>query len=111
FLRGVFMDPKMDPANKQLMIDGAKQLQALCMRETGQRFDGRLGHLQKERLLRQFEQDELGGRFLGKMLEYLIEGLLGSPIYGGNRGEVGWQWLNHSPGYPLPPADKKYYEL
>ncbi len=110
YLRDVFSDPKMDPANKQLIIDGARQLNTKCHELHHKPFQ-ELNALQREQLLREWEQNPDGERFLGKMLEYLIEGLLGSPIYGGNKQQLGWQWLNHNPGYPLPTADKKYYLL
>ena len=37
--------------------------------------------------------------------------MLAPPIYGGNPNGIGWQWLKHKPGFPLPEQGKRYYEL
>ena len=37
--------------------------------------------------------------------------MLTPPSYGGNPNGIGWQWLEHQAGFPLPPAGKRYYEL
>jgi gluconate 2-dehydrogenase gamma chain len=110
YLRGVFDDPKMDPANKELIIDGALHLESASLETYGALFHA-LNAMQKEKLLREIEESEKGAQFLGKMMEYLIEALLGSPVYGGNPGSIGWRWLNHAPGFPLPTEEKRYFLL
>ena len=110
YLRQVFDDPKMDPANKQLIRDGAGNLQRFTLNAAKKPFH-RLNSIQKEKVLRDFEKTPEGRRFLGKMMEYLIEALLGSPVYGGNTNQIGWKWLNHNPGFPLPPRNKRYFLL
>ncbi len=110
YLRGVIDDPKMDPANKRLIRDGAKNLQRFTLSTTKKPFH-RLTGGEREKVLREFEKTAGGRRFLGKMLEYLIEALLGSPVYGGNTNQIGWKWLNHNPGFPLPPKNKRYFLL
>ena len=49
--------------------------------------------------------------WLSLLLTYLLEALLADPVYGGNPGGIGWQWLAHQPGFPTPPADKTWYKL
>ena len=36
------------------------------------------------------------------LLFYTLEALLSDPIYGGNKNELGWKWLNHHTGQPQP---------
>ena len=45
-----------------------------------------------------------GESFIETILTYLFEALLGDPIYGINKDEVGWKWLHHTPGLPRPTA-------
>jgi gluconate 2-dehydrogenase gamma chain len=37
--------------------------------------------------------------------------MLSPPAYGGNPNGIGWQWLNHQPGFPLPEKGGRYYEI
>ena len=45
------------------------------------------------------------------MVGYLFEAMLSPPSYGGNPNGIGWHWLEHQAGFPLPQAGKRYYEL
>lgn len=65
----------------------------------------------REEVLRRIEQSEVGENWLALMLYYLIEGMLADPVYGSNRNQLGWQWLQHIPGFPRPPENKRYTEL
>ena len=53
-------------------------------------------------LLRQIAKSTAGENWLATLLSYIFEALLAAPIYGGNPGGVGWKWLQHQPGFPLP---------
>ena len=61
--------------------------------------------------MRQIEQSRAGRNWLSLLLTYVLEALLADPVYGGNPDGIGWQWLEHQPGYPRPPADKSWYKL
>jgi gluconate 2-dehydrogenase gamma chain len=37
--------------------------------------------------------------------------MLTPPAYGGNPDGVGWQWLEHQGGFPLPKVGQRYFEL
>jgi gluconate 2-dehydrogenase gamma chain len=52
-----------------------------------------------------------GANWISMLMYYLLEALLGDPVYGGNVGEAGWKWLDYTPGFPRPPEGKRYYEL
>ncbi len=56
----------------------------------------------QDETLREFSESKIGRNWTSLLLFYTIEALLSDPIYGGNRGEKGWQWLNHHTGKPQP---------
>jgi gluconate 2-dehydrogenase gamma chain len=37
--------------------------------------------------------------------------MLAPPAYGGNPDGIGWQWLEHQGGFPLPKVGQRYFEL
>jgi hypothetical protein len=37
--------------------------------------------------------------------------MLSPPSYGGNPNGIGWQWLEHKAGFPLPEKGQRYFEL
>ncbi len=66
---------------------------------------------EKETLLRGISQSRAGENWLNTLLEYIFEAMLTPPAYGGNPNGIGWQWLEHQGGFPLPTAGTRYYEL
>ncbi|MCR4300082.1 MAG: gluconate 2-dehydrogenase subunit 3 family protein [Sulfuricaulis sp.] len=110
YLRGVLADPKLAPADRAFLIDGVESIGKLARGMTGKHFV-ELSHDEREAVLRGFGEMPEGERWLEEMLGYLMEALLGDPVYGGNPDGVGWQWLAHNPGFPRPPADKRYFLL
>lgn len=65
----------------------------------------------KETTLRAISRSAAGKNWLNMMILNLYEAMLSPPAYGGNPDGIGWQWINHQPGFPLPQAGKRYYEL
>lgn len=49
-----------------------------------------------------------GESWMSLLVYYLLEALLLDPVYGGNPQQVGWQWLEHQPGYPRPTKARTY---
>ena len=62
-------------------------------------------------LVSEIAKSRAGERWLAFLLTYIFEALLTDPVYGGNPKGIGWQWLQHQPGFPHPPEDKMYTEL
>jgi gluconate 2-dehydrogenase gamma chain len=53
--------------------------------------------------LREFvDEHDIGQNWVSFVLYFSIEALLASPIYGGNKNELGWKWLQHNAGVPQP---------
>ncbi len=66
---------------------------------------------EKETMLRAISGSQAGKNWLNNLINYLYEAMLSPPIYGGNPGGIGWQWLDHQAGFPLPKVGDRYYEL
>jgi gluconate 2-dehydrogenase gamma chain len=66
---------------------------------------------EKEKTLRAISNSRAGENWLSNLVSYIFEAMLSPPSYGGNPNGIGWQWLDHQAGFPLPPAGKRYYEL
>jgi len=43
-----------------------------------------------------------GENWIDSMLGFIYEAVLGDTIYGVNKNESGWKWLNHASGLPRP---------
>ncbi len=102
YLKLVLRDPKLDPEDIQVLQEGIAALEARCLQAYQQPFP-ELSSSEKETLLRNFEKTQQGERWLGEMLDFLLEALLGDPSRGGNPDGLGWKWLGITPGFPLPP--------
>ena len=110
YLHNTIENPAADGEDKVFLVNGVGWLNDLALEETGQPFVA-LDEQQKEDLLRQIEKSRAGRNWLSLLLTYVLEALLADPVYGGNPDGIGWQWLEHQPGYPRPPADKSWYKL
>ena len=66
---------------------------------------------QKETMLRAISSSQAGQNWINNLINYLYEAMLSPPIYGGNPDGIGWQWLDHQAGFPLPKVGDRYYEL
>jgi gluconate 2-dehydrogenase gamma chain len=54
------------------------------------------------------EKSSFGENWLSLIIYYLMEALLLDPAYGGNPNGIGWQWLEHQPGFPRPNKSNTY---
>jgi gluconate 2-dehydrogenase gamma chain len=65
----------------------------------------------KERLLRGISKSRAGENWLNTLIGYIFQAMLAPPSYGGNTNGIGWQWLEHQAGFPLPEKGQRYFEL
>ncbi len=66
---------------------------------------------EKEQLLKGISQSRAGENWLNTLLDYILQAMLAPPSYGGNSKGIGWQWLEHKAGFPLPEKGQRYFEL
>lgn len=110
FLRNMLDAPDTESEEKEFILNGVNWLNDLSSKNHKTKFIY-LNSNNKENILRQIETSNAGSRWLSLMMNYLIEALLSDPVYGGNKDQQGWKWLEHIPGFPTPPIDKVYFKL
>ena len=110
YLKSVTEWPGVDKSDKKFILDGVGWLNGVANKKYQSNFS-LLNSKQKETVLRLVEKSQAGENWLSLILLYLMEALLTDPVYGGNTNAVGWQWLEHQPGFPQPPANKRYFNL
>ena len=110
YLRNAMELSQMEQSEKTFIIKGVGWLNELIDPESKRHF-AFLDQQQKEQALRKIEASNAGYRWLSKLLTYLIEALLADPVYGGNPNGVGWRWLEHQAGFPLPGGDQQWHKL
>lgn len=110
FLQFALEDPTLDRAFRTFLVEGIKKLDHVALLSTGKHFF-ELPLETREKILRDLEKTPESKHWLREILELIIEALLGDPVYGGNTNGVGWKWLHHTPGFPQPTKDKRYFLL
>ncbi len=95
---------------KEFILNGVDWLNAFAQSQQGKSFVA-LPLNKKEAMLRGISKSQVGENWLTTLLAYLFEAMLSPPAYGGNPNGIGWQWLDHQAGFPLPTKGQRYYEL
>jgi len=110
YLKFVLDTPDMDPDDREFIHGGISWLNDLSRKQYQNDFR-QCDQTQQEDLVKQIAASDAGERWLSYLLLYIFEALLTDPVYGGNPAGIGWQWLQHQPGFPAPPANKRYLDL
>lgn len=108
YFAAVLLDPRIDVQERAFLRRGVELLDAFAHRRHSSPFTA-LDTDAREALLRRIEDNPDGQYWLSLVLLYLFEALLADPVYGGNRDQIGWRWLQHQPGAPRPP--RGWYEV
>ena len=110
YLRALLDDPDFDADDADFIRRGAGWLDDLAVKRERAPFAA-LAPGARDRVMVEVAASGPGERWLSLLLTYLFEALLADPIYGGNPDGIGWQWLDHQPGFPQPTADQTYQKL
>lgn len=70
-----------------------------------------LSDKQKQALIGKFTELDWGENWSSMIITLILEALVLDPIYGGNTNEAGWEWLEHTPGYPRPTEENRYERI
>ncbi len=111
YFRFIVSDTLIDADEREFIMQGTIWLEDMSRNTMQLGSFMALDEAKREQVLRRIEQSRAGENWLSTLLVYLMEALLADPVYGGNANEGGWKWLQHIPGFPRPPADKRYPEL
>lgn len=109
YLQRALEDPVLDE-DKQFIRNGVGWLDDLST-TTYEKTFLQLNHDDRETQLQNIAKSSAGENWLSTLLLYIFEALLTDPVYGGNPDGTGWAWLEHTPGFPQPPANKTYEKL
>ncbi len=99
-----------DEDEKEFIIKGVGWLNGFANSQQSKPFI-ELSFEQKETTLRGISNSSAGSNWLSTLLAYIYEAMLTPPAYGGNPDGIGWQWLEHQGGFPLPKEGQRYFEL
>jgi gluconate 2-dehydrogenase gamma chain len=110
YLHNAIENPAADAEDRTFIVNGVGWLNDLTRTDYRQPFVA-LDKARRETVLRRIAQSRAGRNWLSLLLTYLLEALLADPVYGGNPDGIGWEWLEHRPGYPTPPPDKVWYRV
>ena len=101
YLRKILNHSRVSDADKEFIKDGAKWLNEEAVTKYKKPYE-QLSSKQRQKVLKIVVDTDWGESWLSNIMSYLLEALLGDPIYGGNKGQIGWKWLNHKGGIPRP---------
>lgn len=110
YLKRMMQLPRFDPDERSFLLRGPSWLNELANEQFNKLYH-ELGQRQQQDLLHEIAASEAGENWLSLLLLYIFEALLSSPAYGGNPNGVGWRWLEHNPGFPLPSPENTFPEL
>ena len=110
YLYQTVMQQPIEDAEKTFIYKGVGWLNGYSQSQLSKNFVT-LNTSEKETMLRAISGSKAGQNWLNTLLNYIFEAMLSPPIYGGNPKGIGWQWLKHQAGYPLPKQGQRYYEI
>ena len=110
YLKFVLEAEDTDQDDRAFIEKGIEWLNDLAQDTRSQVFVA-CSYAQRTDLVSEIAKSRAGERWLAFLLTYILEALLTDPVYGGNPQGMGWQWLQHQPGFPHPPKDKMYTDL
>jgi len=107
YLELAINQPGFDPEITDFIFSGLDQL----IEYTKEKFDKsfiQINASDRQNTLLTIQDESWGSSWISLILSYLFEALLSDPIYGGNTNQIGWKWLEHTPGIPRPDEQTRY---
>ena len=110
YLHRAIENPKADGEDKDFIFRGVGWLDGLTQERYNKTFL-QLTAEQQQEIIEAIVKSSAGRNWVSTLLTYTLEALLMDPVYGGNKNGIGWEWLQHQPGYPAPPEDRTWDQL
>jgi len=101
YLSLILQHNRVSDTDKEFIKNGVKWLNEASV-EKYKKIYFKLDENQRQVILQNISQTSWGESFIADILKYIFEAMLGDPIYGINKNESGWKWLNHEAGLPRP---------
>ncbi len=93
--------PRVRDAEKDFLRNGVKWLNEEANLLHSKIYT-KLNTDERQDILKSIAKESWGRSFIADNLKFVFEAMLGDPIYGSNKNESGWRWLNHKAGLPRP---------
>jgi hypothetical protein len=93
--------PRVLQSDKDFLLNSAKLLNEKSEKLYDKLYNF-LNYNQRQKLLKDIATTSWGESFIADNLKFIFEAMLGDPIYGSNKDESGWRWLEHKAGLPRP---------
>ncbi|QOY54772.1 gluconate 2-dehydrogenase subunit 3 family protein [Candidatus Sulfurimonas marisnigri] len=100
-LTKILSHSRVTDEDKAFIKDGVKWLNEEAVTKYKKLYSA-LSWQQRQETLQDIADTDWGESWIKTIMGYIFEAMLGDPIYGGNKGEIGWKWLNHKSGLPRP---------
>ncbi|MCL1079431.1 gluconate 2-dehydrogenase subunit 3 family protein [Parashewanella spongiae] len=108
YLEWALAEPSnQDDGDKAFIIKGLGWLEDSANKHYQNAFI-ELSEQDQQALLERVNRSQTGENWLSLLLYYLLESVTLDPLYGGNHNGVGWQWIEHQPGFPQPTRQTHY---
>ncbi len=101
YLNKILHHSRVRDENKTFIRDGVKWLNEEAFAKYKKRYL-QLSSQQREKILINISETGWGDSWIEMIMTYFLEAMLGDPVYGGNKAQAGWSWLNHKAGFPRP---------
>jgi len=101
YLNKIFVHSRVSDEDKEFIRDGVRWLNEESVNKYKKVY-ANLPEKKRQKVLQEVVDTDWGESWIHNIMMYMMEAMLGDPIYGGNGGELGWKWLNHQPGLPRP---------
>lgn len=110
YLFNVIDEQPIDEEEKAFIFKGVGWLNGFSNSQLNKPFV-QLDLQQKEQTLRAISGSQAGHNWINTLINTLYEAMLSPPSYGGNPEGIGWSWLEHQAGFPLPEKGQRFYEI
>ncbi len=92
---------RISKSDKEYILNGVQWLNEEAL-ELYKKSYISLDSKKRQKVLESFASKSFGENWLYTMMSYMFEAILGDPIYGINKDELGWSWLGFKAGLPRP---------
>lgn len=103
-------DQNLPQEDSSYFIEKTKEIMELCESQFLRKFTVLSSH-EKNAFIEKNIQSGWTRTYLSRMITVIFEAVLLDPVYNVNPNEIGWEWLQHSPGMPRPTLETKFPEI
>jgi len=101
YISVIFHHSLVSDSDKQYLRNGVQWLNEEAVKEYKKQYT-QLRPQERQNILKIISKHRWGENWIETVMTYIVEAMLGDPIYGINKNEAGWKWLNHESGLPRP---------